>query len=503
MKLNALQPNFCEDRITDKIFCVMKDHDYFHEMQVITQIFFAHAKFVLADDISQEGYTVYGLKDKTSCTGELYFNGEKVASRTLKCIGEALPEKRVMMLALFYALKEVINKPTPWGALTGVRPAKQVRIWLDENDTIEQISDRLSRIYKLRSDKIDLAIKVAEAEKSLKIDPAIGLDKVGLDKIGLDKVGLYIGIPFCPSRCSYCSFVSSQKSNSKYLNALANELKKKKEKRKIDASLINTVYIGGGTPTALSEEDFKTLLEMVAPFVNRSEHTTEYTVEAGRPDSITQGKLKLMKDHGVTRIAINPQTLNDNTLKRIGRAHTAYDFYKAYEMAKTAGFDNINTDVIAGLPGETEEDMHHTMNGLKSLAPPHITVHTLAVKRASLLNEKRLNENRPAITALSASFQEIDNMLKVAQEACESLNLSPYYMYRQKNMVGHFENVGYSKPGHECIYNIAMMAETGSVIAVGAGAVSKKVTKNIQGDLITREFNPKDIETYIERMMDK
>ena len=453
------------------IACVLLGHNFSNEVQVVAQVFFPNSRFGFYEEVPTTGLAVVGILAGSTATGKLYKNGQCMATSTVK---EAPKQniKRTMMLAIFYALKEGTSRQTPWGALTGVRPAKQVRLWLAEGDSEAEITERLSSIYKLRDDKIKLAIAVARAEENTIEDLAFA-----------DKKGLYIGIPFCQSRCLYCSFVTAQKAkkdaHERYLAALAKECKK------INPAGINTVYIGGGTPTALSERELETLLEIATPFVGG----VEYTVEAGRPDSLTREKLYLLKDYGVTRIAINPQTLNDGTLERIGRSHTARDFYKAYEMAQQIGFTNINTDVIAGLPGEGPEDMLCTMQGLQKLAPPHITVHTLAVKRAS-----RLNEHLESYDA--AESETVDAMLNIAREICEDIGLAPYYMYRQKNMVGHFENVGYSLKGSECIYNVAMMAETQTVIAVGAGAVSKI----IEGDLIRREFNPKDVEIYIERM---
>ena len=443
------------------INCVLVGHNFIHEMQVITQIFFGGYSFVFSDEIPPKGYAVLGCLNGKTCTGELYLNGKKLSSYTM-----AYENKRSLMLAVFHALKQATDQPTPWGAMTGVRPAKQVRIWLDEGQSEAEIFNRLSKEYMLREDKIHLAIAVAHAEEKL------------TNKSG---TGIYIGIPFCPSRCLYCSFVVAQKAEAnahqRYLDALA------KECALLPKNNINTVYIGGGTPTAFCEADFEKLLKIAAPFANN----VEYTVEAGRPDSISIEKLRLMKDYGVSRIAINPQSLNDTTLKRIGRAHTAKDFYKTYEMALQVGFDNINTDIIIGLPGENAEDIQHTMEGLKKINPPHITVHTLAVKRASFLKTQQ---------ETLADFKTVDKMLSIASEYCTDMGLSPYYMYRQKNMLGHLENVGWAKPGYESLYNVAMMAETQTVLAAGAGAV----TKILDGDLITRKFNPKNIEIYIERM---
>ncbi|MCL1987544.1 MAG: coproporphyrinogen dehydrogenase HemZ [Firmicutes bacterium] len=497
-----------------KITCFLIGHNFVNEVQAITQVFFANAKFAFLSDVDftngenypetyqekipQSGFAVAGIITETSCTGEFYQNGKISATKTVNLDkhdkygknGENAKEsnfqnkltktlKRNLMLALFYALQTALKREIPWGALTGVRPAKQVRLWLQAGETAETITQRLSQIYKCRSDKIDLAIKVAQAEERL----------LSQHKIG-ESIGLYVGVPFCPSRCLYCSFVVSQKpkadAHSRYLSALSAEVKLQ-HNNILAENPINSIYLGGGTPTAFSAHDLEILLKIIQPYNNGK---IEYTVEAGRPDSITQEKLDVLKYYGVTRIAINPQTLNDVTLQKIGRLHTVADFYKAYEMAVNTGFDNINTDIIVGLPNETFADVQNTMNQLKKLAPAHVTVHTLAVKRAS-----RLNEN---IQEYEIAEKTVDKMLAIAQETCENMGLSPYYMYRQKNMIGNFENVGYSKFGNESIYNIAMMAETQTVIGLGAGAVTKILT--LANSKIERKFNPKDTETYIERM---
>jgi len=479
-----------------QVFCVLQGHDYVYELQSITQIFFANARFAFVNDISMVGYTVVGrLEHKLDaaapeiiCIGEFYCNGQLSSSHILSTSEvEVKSAKRTLMLALFHALKEATGQPTPWGALVGVRPAKQARLWLEEGDSEAAVTKRLNQVYQCREDKIRLALEVARAEQKL----------IARQKLN-SGVGLYIGIPFCPSRCLYCSFVVAQKAGAdahkRYLTALTKECKKLAADLHLNRQSINAIYIGGGTPTALSEDNLAFLLEMISRVFGSFMNAAEYTVEAGRPDSITLEKLALLKENGVNRIAINPQTLNNDTLKRIGRNHTAQDFYKAYEMALQMGFTNINTDIIAGLPGEGPEDMRYTMEGLQKIAPSHITVHTLAIKRASRLNENRLEY--PAM-----DFETMDHTLAISQEICQGLGLRPYYMYRQKNMLGHFENVGYSLPGFESLYNVAMMAETQTVLAAGAGGVTKTIFDNKQeGVRIERTFNPKDVETYIKRM---
>jgi oxygen-independent coproporphyrinogen-3 oxidase len=303
-------------------------------------------------------------------------------------------------------------------------------------------------------------------------------------------MGLYISIPFCPSRCLYCSFYTAHKTeHESYVKALIKECKQKAAM----ADKITSVYIGGGTPTVLRPDLLYKLLEAVTQDFPLSE-AVEFTVEAGRPDSLTPEKLRLLRDYGVNRIAVNPQSLNDETLKLIGRSHTAADFFKAFDMARAAGFACINADIIAGLPGEGPADMADTLAGLIPLAPENITVHTLAVKRAS-----KLNEHLHEYAHITAHVREIEKMLAMAGEACGKAGLAPYYLYRQKNMAGLFENVGYSRPGFECLYNVGMMAETQTLLGAGAAAVSKFVN----GNKINRVFNVKNPEEYIKRVMEE
>jgi oxygen-independent coproporphyrinogen-3 oxidase len=391
---------------------------------------------------------------------------------------------------------------------------------LSENEIINLLDDP----FRCQSNKARLAIQVAHAEKRLteriynpvrflppETDPPaliqgkrneVTPDKTSgcsINKTALlpDPVGLYVSIPFCPSRCLYCSFNMGQnyRDESKYdryLDAVEQDCKFKARMLNDMNGVLTSVYIGGGTPTVLSVPQLDRLLSFIDKYFNSRVIGIEYTMEAGRPDSLTADKLKLLAEGGVNRIAVNPQTLNDETLKRIGRSHTVSDFYHAYELARSIGFNVINTDIIVGLPGESPDDVRHTMEGLTALAPDNITVHTLAVKRAS-----RLNEYLSDFSFSEAA--QLEAMLETARGFCESSGMSPYYLYRQKNMVGLFENTGYSLPGRECLYNVGMMAETQTVLGVGAGAVCKFV----DGTKIEREYNVKNPEIYTERMLNR
>jgi len=309
-----------------------------------------------------------------------------------------------------------------------------------------------------------------------------------------DSYSLYVGIPFCPSRCSYCSFASNPIDKradavAPYLQALFKEIDA--SAKIMEGRLLHSVYVGGGTPTALSEEDFEKLLEKLCTSFDVAA-CAEFTVEAGRPDSITRGKLESMKRHKVTRISVNPQTMNDKTLEAIGRRHNTSQFIEAFELARELGFDNINTDIILGLAGETAEDVAHTISELSRLRPDSLTVHALAIKRASRMN----------IEAEGRAHNEIDfktagQMMQLSSRGAAAIGLNPYYLYRQKNMAGALENVGYAREGAEGIYNILMMEEMESIIACGAGTVSKIVRDD---GTIERCDTAKDLDEYIRRI---
>ena len=486
------------------MLCVLINHNYAYETQVIAQIFFPVASFSftqnMADIYKEPGYAALMRIDfnggELCYTGEIYLSGALLAdhcSWRVHANGLAkdyLTEKHLLMLSLFNAFKKVFDISTPWGALTGVRPSKLVRGWLgDGYDEGEIAAFLIDGIY-CKKEKASLALTVAKSEMVLtrKIwDMAMQNNKT--------PAGLYIGIPFCPSRCLYCSFninhiQHTEATHHAYLDALDMELEKKMDQAKEQNLMLTSIYIGGGTPTVLNEKNLDRLLNMVLKYELQAIKPLEFTVEAGRPDSISPEKLQMMKGAGVNRIAINPQTLKDETLAIIGRRHSARDFFTAYGQARAVGFDHINVDVIIGLPNEGSGDVEHTMEGIVGLKPENITIHTLAVKRSSRLNERLDDYPHPA-------YMEINGMLETANDMCIKSGMAPYYMYRQKNMMGLLENVGYSIIGKECLYNIGMMAEVQTIIGAGAGAV----TKHLKGADVIREYNVKNPEIYIQRTM--
>ncbi len=385
---------------------------------------------------------------------------------------------------VFDLLVKVTGKHPKWGAMTGIRPVKLVHemsgLGLDE----EAIRQELLSAYKLHPEKVGLVMRTARVQQPL------------IDQLGNDKVSVYIHIPFCSTRCLYCSFPSdligrvSGKMDA-YLECLGKEIAYVMDELLKRGKEVDTIYIGGGTPTVLEHAHLEKLLKQVNELVLSRFAILEYTVEAGRPDSLDRHKLQLMKDYGVSRLSINPQSMNQETLDLVGRSHTVEEIIQVYEMAREIGFDCINMDVILGLPGETAEHMTRTMEGIAALKPENITVHTLAMKRASVFKE---------------SFQQYDisrkglaeEMAAVCKEWIDKQGMEPYYLYRQKYMLDHLENVGYGLPGNECLYNIQFMHEKRDIWAFGAGASSK--IYHPEEDRLERVGNVKNLDEYLARV---
>lgn len=390
--------------------------------------------------------------------------------------------KNCLKTALYDLLCEAAGRTLPWGTLTGIRPTKLPMAFYDSGRSQEEAAEYLRQTYKVSEEKIRLCTQVAANEKRI----LEGVDKER-------SFSLYIGIPFCPTICLYCSFSSYPlniwaKEVDHYLEALFKEIRQVRSM--VDKSCMTTVYMGGGTPTSLNGEQMDRLLSVLEENFDLN-IAREFTIEAGRPDSVTQDKLRVIKNHGIERISINPQTMNQKTLDVIGRRHTTEDVERAFDMARRVGFSNINMDLILGLPGESSEDVANTLERIGKLAPESMTVHSLAVKRAS-----RLNQNLELYPP--ASQEEVNRMIHMAWQAAEAMGLEPYYLYRQKNMAGNLENVGYAKPGKECLYNILIMEEKQSIIAVGAGGTSKILYP--EENRIERVENVKSVKDYIERI---
>ena len=382
---------------------------------------------------------------------------------------------------LYLQLVKLTGKTLPWGNVTGVRPSKVVVSMLSNGVPESDIRTFYKKEHFVSDEKIDLAIIVAKKELEI------------LNSIDYIKgYSLYIGIPFCPTTCLYCSFTSYpismwKKRMNDYLTALEKEIEFVADKMK--DKILDSIYVGGGTPTTLEAEELDRLLKKVSDLFDLS-HIKEYTVEAGRADSITREKLKVLKKYNITRISVNPQTMKDETLKLIGRHHTVDQVREAFQIAREEGFTNINMDIILGLPGETVEDVTYTMKEITKLQPDSLTVHSLAIKRASKMNQW-IEEN--GVTTMNNT----EETMKIAEKAAKDMGMEPYYLYRQKNMSGNFENVGYATKGNYGVYNILIMEEKQTIVALGAGSITKVVYEDGR---IERTDNVKDVEQYITRI---
>ncbi len=378
-------------------------------------------------------------------------------------------------------LKEHTKHDLPWGTLTGIRPTKQVLERLEIGESELTIREFLKSEYLCSDEKINLSLEVAKREHEI-------LDKMDY-KSGYS---VYVGIPFCPSTCNYCSFTSYPLGRFEhlvepYLKALTKEIEY--ASRCLDKKL-STIYIGGGTPTTLSAKQLDYLLDTLARKFDQKD-MVELTVEAGRPDSITRDKLQVLKDRGVDRISINPQSMRQKTLDLIGRHHTAQQIEDAFYLAREIGHDNINMDIILGLSGENPEDVAYTLDKIKQMQPDSLTVHTLSIKRAA-----RLNTNSEYYADKQAT--DVEQMLHKSVEFAKENNYLPYYLYRQKNMTENLENVGYAHYGKEGIYNILIMEEKQTILALGAGGSSKFVFHD--QNRIERVENVKSVMDYVERV---
>ena len=384
--------------------------------------------------------------------------------------------KKESKLFLYYDLCDYTGRTLPWGNLTGIRPTKLTMAMLAEGMADDAIIAQMKAAHAVSDEKARLSLDISKRERQI-------LDRIHY----MDGYSLYIGIPFCPTTCLYCSFTSYpiaawRKRVHEYLRALFQEIDFVADTYR--DKILDTIYIGGGTPTTLGPDELAALLQRIHDRFDFGQ-VKEFTVEAGRADSITREKLDVLRKYGVTRISVNPQTMNDETLKYIGRQHTVAQVKEAFHMAREAGFDNINMDIILGLPGEIESSVQHTIDEIKKLNPDSLTVHSLAIKRASRLSQW-IEENG------IGTLRNTD-----AQKGAYALGMKPYYLYRQKNMSGNFENVGYAREGRYGIYNILINEEVQTILALGAGSISKRVYPDGR---IERSENMKDVTLYIEKI---
>ena len=459
------------------ISLVLEDMTFEQDIRELLMAFYPGEKYIYTDEDSI--LSLFLSKDSKSYN--IKIKSEDNVLEFISPLRETkFDTKNDLKRNIYENLLNLGNADLPWGTLTGIRPTKIVMEMLENNMTLEDIKKHLKDIYLVGDKRIKLCIETAKNEFNIlkKVDYKNGYS-------------LYIGIPFCPTRCLYCSFTSYsithwKKDTDTYIEALCKELIAV-SKMYADKKL-QTIYMGGGTPTSLEGYQLSKILNVVKNNFDLS-NILELTVEAGRPDSITREKLEALKAAGVDRISINPQTMQQKTLDLIGRQHTIKDIYESYRLARDVGFENINMDFIIGLNGETLEDVIDSFTKVKSFDPESITIHSLALKRAARLNTENKREIMDNDLILS--------MINMATDTCGDLGLQPYYLYRQKNMAGNLENIGFSKPGKECLYNILIMEEKQTIIACGAGTSSKIVF----GDgRIERIENVKDPKLYIERI---
>lgn len=458
----------------------VKNHNFHFELENLTRLFFPNEKITVIRDFSEpQPPCIYTeVSDKITISVNIgSFNKSETAVKRLTDDDNELVSAQL----LYKLLCDFTGLTQPWGILTGVRPVKLLRR-LAEESSEEQAVKKFEKDFFVSNEKIALSRETEHNERKI------------LELSKPESFSLYVGIPFCPSRCSYCSFVMAsieraEKLIEPYTKLLCEEIKRTAEIANKLGLRLETVYFGGGTPTTLSAEQLDTVLRTVNKSFDMST-CREFTVEAGRPDTIDIAKLFALKENKVDRISINPQTVNDEVLKTIGRKHTAQQFFDAFELARKCGFDNINTDLIAGLPTDTPESFKNSLDSIVRLNAECITVHTLCMKRASRLTTE-------GVTLDLQQSRDAREMLAYTQNILGQNEYIPYYMYRQSRMVGNLENVGWSKKGFESLYNVYVMDETHTILACGSGGVTKLKRNN--PDYLERIFNFKYPYEYIDR----
>lgn len=458
----------------------VKNHNFHFELENLTRLFFPNEKITVIRNFSepQPPYIYTEVSDKITISVNIgSFNKSETAVKKLTDDDNELVSAQL----LYKLLCDFTGLTQPWGILTGVRPVKLLRKLAEESNEEQAVKKFLNDFF-VSNEKIALSRETEHNERKI------------LELSRPESFSLYVGIPFCPSRCSYCSFVMAsieraEKLIEPYTKLLCEEIKRTAEIANKLGLRLETVYFGGGTPTTLSAEQLDTVLRTVNKCFDMST-CREFTVEAGRPDTIDSAKLFALKENKVDRISINPQTTNDEVLKTIGRKHTAQQFFDAFELARKCGFDNINTDLIAGLPTDTPESFKNSLDSIVRLNAECITVHTLCMKRASRLTTE-------GVTLDLQQARDAREMLAYTQNILGQNEYIPYYMYRQSRMVGNLENVGWSKRGFESLYNVYVMDETHTILACGSGGVTKLKRNN--PDYLERIFNFKYPYEYIDR----
>lgn len=474
------------------ISILLNGYEFNHDIYELIRVFFPHKDFTVIESIDDytEGYLIdfslINIGQILYAITNLYYNQDLI-SKSKENISQVYINRDMdksirigIKKSLYNALAVVLDNELSWGILTGIRPTKIVHELIRKNTPNNIIFDILTREYKINKEKANLLMSISSAQMKY------------LYPLDENKYSLYIGIPFCPSRCLYCSFPSLPIGRyshliEEYVEKLIYEIDSIKDI--MGNKSINTVYIGGGTPTSIPINSLKRIIEAVYKNFGIN-NIKEFTVEAGRPDTINLDVLKMFRQQQINRISINPQTMNDKTLKLIGRNHTSNDIINAYKMAKDVGIGNINMDLIVGLPGEGVDDIKNTLNILEKLNPQNITVHTLAVKRGSNFKDHIEDFN-------IQNEKIVEKMLQETREFAEKMKLEPYYLYRQKHIIGNLENIGYAKSGSECIYNISIMEEKETIMGAGVGSTSKIYYPD--QNRVNRIFNFKDLKEYLLR----
>ncbi|HHY77068.1 MAG TPA: coproporphyrinogen dehydrogenase HemZ [Clostridiales bacterium] len=470
-------------------------HEYFNEVSDIIKLFYGKTKIIFHkngdnsiqgadllltsriifdENLSSFTSSYINLNDKNN-PGYSYTYTKNYQIQDKKEI------KTALKISMYKLLSDVIGIKIPWGILTGIRPVKIVHQLLDIGISYDEILNFFQKQYFVDIDRAQLTLNVAKVQRKY------------IETNDKNKISLYIGIPFCPTRCYYCSFTSNSIIKNKelvkpYINSLILEIKEVSKYLISKGIKAQSIYIGGGTPTSIEASELDILLNCINEYWKEYE---EFTCEAGRPDTISVEKLKTMKEAGITRLSINPQTMDDNTLKMIGRKHNSAQIIEAYYIARSLGFDNINMDIIIGLPGEGLEHIENTIDYINKLNPENVTMHTLAIKRASVYNETDFNN-------MKLHENKAFKMMELARNRLELNGYYPYYLYRQKYMADNLENIGYCKKDKECIYNIQIMEERQSIVAFGADAVTKVYFA--EENRLERQHNIKDLKLYIENI---
>ena len=465
------------------------NHDFEYDIQQLLLVFFNEINFV--KNPREDG--LFLLNSINRFENEIVIKSELYDNNTLLDFEETVHvntsdidlfiknyHKRMVKHNIYKLLKRSFKSHSGWGILTGMRPVKVAHKYLDADYSIETLKRIFENEYFMDDEKIFLVTEIAKKEREF------------IYPIENDKISLYISIPFCVTRCSYCSFPSNILSKKEtlvapYLKELKYEIQRVLEKVKEKKLIIDSIYIGGGTPSILTEKQIFDLLSFLENNIDMS-LVKEYTFEAGRPKTITKEKLEVLKHFHVDRICLNPQTLDNTILKRINRDHLSEDIIEKYELIRSYGFDSINMDLILGLPGQTKETYQKTLEQVRALKPDNITVHSLAIKRGSKLNNKGYTFDDVNVT---------EDLMEYSKEVLKD-TYEPYYMYRQKNIIGNLENVGFSLPGKASLYNIKIIEERHTILAFGAGAVSKVAYAG--SDRFERVPNSKGLEDYLDRI---